>query len=79
MEYQAINWMRLLEPEVLVFMIPIVAIFCGSIISIIKRSHKHRERMTMIAAGMHPDFPPDEEPTEDGDIPLKQTTDSRDA
>jgi hypothetical protein len=37
--------------------IPIVAIVCGTIDVILKQSMKHRERMAMIRAGMHPDAP----------------------
>ena len=55
-------WTRILSPEIIWVFIPLVAILCGSIISLVKRGHRHRERMAMIAAGMHPDFPPDEDP-----------------
>jgi hypothetical protein len=37
--------------------IPIVAIVCGTIDGIFKRSIKHRERMAMIQRGMNPDTP----------------------
>ena len=37
--------------------IAIVAIVCGTIDGIIKRSIKHRERMAMIQHGMNPDAP----------------------
>ena len=37
--------------------IPIVAIVCGTIDGVVKRSHKHQERMAMIRQGMHPDGP----------------------
>jgi hypothetical protein len=35
--------------------IPIVAIICGTISSVIHSIHKHNERMAMIRMGMHPD------------------------
>ena len=37
--------------------IAIVAITCGTIDGIFKRSIKHRERMAMIQRGMNPDTP----------------------
>jgi hypothetical protein len=37
--------------------IAIVAIACGTIDGIFKRSIKHRERMAMIQRGMNPDAP----------------------
>jgi hypothetical protein len=37
--------------------IAIVAIVCGSISDMVKRSIRHRERMAMIQHGMHPDSP----------------------
>jgi hypothetical protein len=39
--------------------IAIVAIICGSVTQIIAMSHRHRERMMMIQAGMRPDDSPD--------------------
>ena len=45
------------DPATLIFMIPIVAILVGGIISISKMLVRHRERMTMIERGMHPDHP----------------------
>jgi hypothetical protein len=35
--------------------IAIVAILCGTVSKVIAMSHRHRERMAMIQAGMHPD------------------------
>ncbi len=43
--------------------IPIVAILCGTILSIIRMHIRHKERIAMIRQGIHPDFPPDEQPT----------------
>ena len=37
--------------------IAIVAIVCGTIDGVVKRSIKHRERMAMIQHGIHPDAP----------------------
>ena len=37
--------------------IAIVAIACGTIDGVVKRSIKHRERMAMIQRGMNPDAP----------------------
>lgn len=37
--------------------IAIVAIVCGTIDDLLKRSIKHRERMAMIQQGIHPDAP----------------------
>lgn len=46
---------KLLQPQVLIFMIPIVAIIGGVVLSAIKLSYKHEERMAKIEAGMDPD------------------------
>ena len=51
----------LYHPEILVFLIPILAILMGGITAISKQWIRHRERMAMIERGMHPDFP--DEPT----------------
>jgi hypothetical protein len=52
-------WLRLLNPDVVVFLIPIVAIIAGATIKIAKMVHAHNERITMIQHGMHPDYPPE--------------------
>jgi uncharacterized membrane protein (DUF106 family) len=55
------RWLEFVSrPEALVFLIPIVAILVGGIISITKKLIHHRERMAMIERGMHPDFPPEQ-------------------
>lgn len=46
---------RFLQPEIMVFMIPIVAIIVGGVISAIGMMNKHRERIAMIQAGFDPD------------------------
>lgn len=61
---RAFEWMMLFNPAVVWVLIPIVAILAGTIAKIIQRSQEHRERMAMIGAGLHPDFPPDEDPQE---------------
>ncbi len=48
---------RLLRPEILGVMIPIVAILTGGAIAIAARITRHRERLAMIEQGMHPDHP----------------------
>ena len=55
-------WNRILQPEIIWVFIPLAVILCGSTIALVRRGHRHRERMAMIAAGMHPDFPPNEDP-----------------
>jgi len=35
--------------------IPIVAILGGTVVKLVKMSHRHAERMAMIRAGMRPD------------------------
>ncbi|MGD0516527.1 MAG: hypothetical protein ABSA26_03245 [Thermoguttaceae bacterium] len=52
-------WLRLLQPDVVVFLVPIVAIISVAIVKIVKMVHAHNERITMIQHGMHPDYPPD--------------------
>jgi hypothetical protein len=52
-------WRRLLDPDVVVFLIPIVAIIAGATIKIVKMIHAHNERIAMIQQGMHPDYPPE--------------------
>ena len=51
----------LTSPETLIFIIPIVAIVCGSIMGIAHMVIKHRERMEMIRQGVHPDDLPDDD------------------
>ena len=57
-------WEFLLRPSVLALMVPIVAIVTGGAIVITKMVIRHRERMALIGAGMHPDHPPDKEDAE---------------
>ena len=45
----------LLNPAVLIFLIPIVAIICGSLIKSQKMRFAHEERLAKINAGMDPD------------------------
>ena len=46
---------RLLEPQVLVFLIPISAILGGCAVTVTKTIVGHRERITMIQNGYDPD------------------------
>ena len=54
-------WHRLLQPEIMIFLIPIVAIVAGAIIKITKMLITHHERITMIQHGIHPDYPPEDD------------------
>jgi len=62
------SWSRFLEPQVLVFMIPITAIVIFGGKAIIDAFHRHRERMEMIRAGMHPDHPEAADAFTDGPV-----------
>lgn len=46
---------RLLQPQVLIFLIPIVAIVGSFVIKAQKMSYEHEERLAKINAGMDPD------------------------
>ena len=46
---------------VLIFLVPIVAIVGGVVVTIMKKNFQHRERMAMIAQGIHPDYPPEDD------------------
>jgi hypothetical protein len=52
---------RILQPNILPLMIPIVAIVGGVTIVIVKKVFSHRERMAMIERGINPDYPPEDE------------------
>ena len=67
------HWQYLFNPAVVWVLIPVTAILVGMIATIIHRWQQHRERMAMIAAGMHPDYPPGEEPLEGDDSGLRET------
>lgn len=54
------DWSRLLEPEIFVFLVPIAAIVVGGAIAIAKLVIHHRERLAMIEHGIHPDHPPED-------------------
>ena len=45
------DWNRLLEPASLAMLIPILVIVWLIVMAVVR----HRERMAMIASGMHPD------------------------
>jgi hypothetical protein len=46
---------RILDPAILIFLIPIVAIISGCVISVTKTIVRHRERLVMIENGFDPD------------------------
>jgi len=50
---------RILQPQILIFLIPIIAIITGGIIKIVKMLITHHERIAMIQHGIHPDYPPE--------------------
>lgn len=62
---RSFHWMYVFNPAVVWVLIPISAILAGTVAKVIQRSQEHRERMAMIAAGLHPDFPPEPESFED--------------
>lgn len=68
------NWVLLFNPAVVWVLIPIVAIVVSAVAKIMHRSQEHRERMAMIAAGLHPDYPPDEDPDTGTEMDLRETT-----
>lgn len=47
---------NLLRPEVLIFMIPIVAIICSTIKKLSRMRFEHEERLARIEAGIDPDL-----------------------
>jgi hypothetical protein len=51
---------KIFDPDVMPFMVAIVAIVGGLSVAIVKLLIKHHERITMIQHGIHPDFPPDD-------------------
>ena len=74
------NWNYLFSPAVIIFMIPIVAILAGLVTTLTKKYFRHRDRMAMIAQGMHPDYPLEDESEDlaEGKPPVvKETTDFR--
>jgi len=52
---------KLLQPEIMVFLIPIVAIVGGIFIAALKLNYKHEERIAKIKAGLDPDIQYDNE------------------
>ncbi len=50
---------RILEPDIMPFVVAIVAIIGGISTGIVKMLIKHHERITMIQHGIHPDYPPE--------------------
>ena len=60
------NLERLLEPEIIVFLVPIVLFIVGGAIVIAWMVIRHRERLAMIERGINPNLL-DEEPPEGKD------------
>ena len=56
-EASRFNFDRLLNPEVIVFAIPIVAIIAVTGVKITNAMIRHRERMEKLRQGMDPDDP----------------------
>ncbi len=48
---------RILRPEILALLIPVIAVAGTFTFLIMKTRSAHRERMAMIEQGMHPDRP----------------------
>jgi hypothetical protein len=60
-EATEMSWLELLlRPNVLPFLIPIVAIAMGGAIAIVKMVIVHRERIAKIEHGLNQDAPPTE-------------------
>ncbi len=51
------QWDEILNPAILVLMIPIAGIFVGGAIEVSRMWIRHRERMAMIEQGLNPDPP----------------------
>ncbi len=72
--FMSSNWLQVLtKPDVVVFAIPIIAILVGGILGITYLVMSHRERMAMIQHGIHPDYPPEEEPEAVGSEPSPES------
>ncbi len=56
-------WSRILQPEIMVFVVAIVAIIAGASVGIVKLLIAHHERITLIQHGIHPDYPPEDTET----------------
>jgi uncharacterized membrane protein (DUF106 family) len=56
-------WTRILEPDIMPFVVAIVAIIAGTVtgasIKITKMLITHHERIALIQHGIHPDYPPE--------------------
>ena len=67
MDLVALDWSKILDEDVIVFLVPIVAIIMGGIVAITVLWHRHRERLAMIERGMHPDQPPEADGADQGE------------
>ncbi len=56
---------RLISPEILALLIPIIAVSGVFSYLILRSRMQHRERMAMIEQGMHPDRQPLADPDDD--------------
>ena len=61
------NWNDLITVPGIIFLIPIVAIICGSVTALAKMCFQHRERIALIEQGLHPDYPPEDDLDENRD------------
>jgi hypothetical protein len=59
----AIDWNRILSPDLIWIIIPVTAILIGGTLAVLQQIHRHQERKAMIDQGIHPDYPPDDEAT----------------
>ncbi len=51
-------WERVLRPEIIWVIVPVIALCVWGVLSLMGNVHRHRERMAMIQQGMHPDESP---------------------
>ncbi|MGD0382888.1 MAG: hypothetical protein ABSA77_05140 [Thermoguttaceae bacterium] len=56
-------WLRMLQPDIMVFLVPIVivsvVVISKTCVKITKMLIAHNERIALIQHGIHPDYPPD--------------------
>lgn len=56
-------WLRMLQPDIVVFLVPIVivsvVVISKTCVKITKMLIAHNERIALIQHGIHPDYPPD--------------------
>jgi hypothetical protein len=64
-------WDRILQPNIMPFVVAIVAIAGGISIKIVNILIKHHERIAMIQHGIHPDYPPENDEVQRNDANLR--------